>query len=374
MESIFVGSDTKEGVNSPAGYYRQGYEDYGELLKQLGASPHQSCLVLTSREKPKEVAALEDEQGPVRSLILRGLDPSAAQPLLANRKLTGTTTEFARLIAVYDGNPLSLKIVASTIQDLFASNIAEFLVAGTIFFGHIGELLDEQFNRLSLLEQDIMFWLAIHQEPISHAELAKNITALISRRELLEALTSLSRRSLIETDNTLVSQQSVVMEYTLERLVVQICREIVTGEPVLLNSHALLKASAKDYIRESQIRLILEPILNQLTTYFKATRYIVVQCQQIIKHLQKSTSPASGYTTGNLINLLCQLQVDLTGYNFSHLSVWQAYLCQTNLHQVNFSHTDLTETSFKEAFGGILTLDLSTDGTLLATGGTDGAV
>lgn len=374
MESIFVGSDTKESVHPRAGYYRQGYEDYGELLKQLGESPHQSCLVLTSREKPKEVAALEDEQGPVRSLILRGLDPSAAQPLLANRKLTGTATEFARLITVYDGNPLSLKIVASTIQDLFASNIAEFLVAGTIFFGHIGELLDEQFNRLSLLEQDIMFWLAIHQEPISHAELAENITTLISRRELLEALTSLGRRSLIETDHTLVSQQSVVMEYMLERLVAQICREIVTATPVLLNSHALLKANAKDYIRESQTRLILEPILNQLETHYKATRYIATQCQQMIKHLQQATPPSSGYTTGNLINLLCQLQVDLTDYDFSHLSVWQAYLCHTNLHRVNFSYTDLNGTLFKEAFGGILTLDLSADGTLLATGGTDGAV
>jgi WD40 repeat protein/transcriptional regulator with XRE-family HTH domain len=374
MESIFVGSDTKEGVHLRAGYCRQGYEDYGELIRQLGESAHQSCLLLTSREKPKEIAALEDEKGPVRSLILRGLDSTSAQPLLENRKLTGTTTEFNRLITVYDGNPLSLKIVASTIQDLFASNIAGFLAAGTIFFGHVGQLLDEQFNRLSSLEQDIMFWLAIHQEPISHAELADNITTLISRRELLEALTSLGRRSLIETDNTLVSQQSVVMEYTLERLVAQICREIVTGEPVLLNSHALLKASAKDYIRESQIRLILEPVLSQLTTHFKAIRYIVAQCQQIIEHLQQSTSPASGYTTGNLINLLCQLQVDLTGYNFSHLSVWQAYLCHTNLHQVNFSHTDLNGTSFKAAFGGILTLDLSTDGTLLVTGGTDGAV
>jgi WD40 repeat protein/transcriptional regulator with XRE-family HTH domain len=374
MESIFVGSDIKGGVHSQAGYYRQGYENYGELIQQLGESAHQSCLLLTSREKPKEIAALEDEQGSVRSLILRGLDPTSAQPLLANRQLTGTTPEFDRLITVYAGNPLSLKIVASTIQDLFASNIAEFLAAGTIFFGHVGELLDEQFNRLSSLEQDIMFWLAIHQEPVSQAELADNITTLISRRELLEALTSLSRRSLIETDNILVSQQSVVMEYTLERLVAQICREIVASTPVLLNSHALLKASAKDYIRESQVRLILKPILSQLTTHFKAIRYIVAQCQQIIEHLQQSTSQVSGYTTGNLINLLCQLQVDLTGYDFSHLSVWQAYLCQTNLHQVNFNHTDLNGTSFKEAFGGILTLDLSTDGTLLATGGTDGVV
>lgn len=35
-----------------AGYYRQGYEIYGELLKRVGQERHQSSLLLLSREKP----------------------------------------------------------------------------------------------------------------------------------------------------------------------------------------------------------------------------------------------------------------------------------------------------------------------------------
>src|SRR4028118_2182188 len=65
-ESILQGGDH-------AGEYREGYEDYGELIRRVGGTSHQSCLVLTSREKPKEVASSEGETPAVRSLQLTGL-------------------------------------------------------------------------------------------------------------------------------------------------------------------------------------------------------------------------------------------------------------------------------------------------------------
>lgn len=62
----------KEEPSKRGGYYRAGYEDYGELIQQMSEGLHQSCLILTSREKPKEISALESQDAPVRSLILRG--------------------------------------------------------------------------------------------------------------------------------------------------------------------------------------------------------------------------------------------------------------------------------------------------------------
>lgn len=38
-----------------------------------------------------------------------------------------------------------------------------------------------------------------------------------------------------------------------------------------------------------------------------------------------------GYAPGNAINLLRQLNTDLSGYDFSFLTVWQAYLQGVNL-------------------------------------------
>jgi hypothetical protein len=56
------------------------------------------------------------------------------------------------LIDSYAGNPLFLKLVATTIQDLFAGSVDQFLEQGTLVFGDIRRILDQQFNALSELE------------------------------------------------------------------------------------------------------------------------------------------------------------------------------------------------------------------------------
>jgi DNA-binding GntR family transcriptional regulator len=93
------------------------------LIKQIGESTHQSCLILTSREKPKEIAALEQPNAAVRSMVLSGLESSAAQNIVQTKTLIGTVAEFDRLITACAGNPLILQIIASNIQELFAGDI-----------------------------------------------------------------------------------------------------------------------------------------------------------------------------------------------------------------------------------------------------------
>ena len=44
-----------------AGNYKQGYENYGTFFKQIAESCHNSCIVLLSWEKPREIAALEGD-------------------------------------------------------------------------------------------------------------------------------------------------------------------------------------------------------------------------------------------------------------------------------------------------------------------------
>ena len=38
--------------------YREGYAGYGEVLRRVGESMHQGCLLLTGREAPPELAPL----------------------------------------------------------------------------------------------------------------------------------------------------------------------------------------------------------------------------------------------------------------------------------------------------------------------------
>ncbi len=109
-----------------AGYYREGYEEYANLFQRMGETSHQSCLLLTSREKLKEVAILEGEASPVKSLRLEGLKSSDGQKLLKDKALQGTTDAWVALVKRYGGNPLALKLVSQFIREVFDGNIAVY--------------------------------------------------------------------------------------------------------------------------------------------------------------------------------------------------------------------------------------------------------
>ncbi|MEM1370143.1 MAG: NB-ARC domain-containing protein [Cyanobacteria bacterium P01_H01_bin.15] len=191
MESILEGG-------AQAGQYRAGYEGYETLIQQVGELRHQSCLLITSREKPREVARIEGRNRPVRSYKLRGLEDYAGQEFLRAEGLGDDDTQWKQVFDYYSGNPLALKIAANTIQGLFGGNLEEFLAQGPGFFGDIRDLLEQQFERLPELGQSVMYWLAINREPTSIEMLKEDILESISTQQLLETLESLRRRSLFE--------------------------------------------------------------------------------------------------------------------------------------------------------------------------------
>jgi hypothetical protein len=180
-----------------AGRYGEGYQEYGELLRRIGEERHNSCLVLTSREKPKELAALQGEHLPVRSLQLTGLPTAQGRKIFHDRgSFWGSDDEWKSLIEHYAGNPLALKIVAPAIRDLFDSKVSNFLDLlnrGTLVFDDIRNLLDRQFARLSALEREVMYWLTINRKPVPLLELHKDLVRKISPNELVETLASLAR-------------------------------------------------------------------------------------------------------------------------------------------------------------------------------------
>ncbi|MEI2577797.1 NB-ARC domain-containing protein [Scytonema sp. PRP1] len=351
-----------------AGSYRKGYEDYGQLIKRLGEVAHSSCLLLTSREKPKDVASLEGEALKVRSLRLSGLKAVEGQKIFEVKGFSGSELELRTVVERYGGNALALKIVATTIQDLFDGNLSEFLKQDTAVFGDICELLDQQFSRLSDLEKEIMYWLAINREPISLSDLREDIVSPVRPQKLLEALESAARRSLMEKSAATFTLQPVVMEYVTQRLIDHLCEEIETGNIELFRCHALMKATAKDYVRETQIRLILKPVIDGLLAVFRNKRNLENQLSQILAKLREQSPQEQSYTAGNILNLLCRLETGLTGYDFSYLTVWQADLRNVNLHHTNFSYANLAKSVFAETFGGILSIAFSPDGKFLATG------
>jgi transcriptional regulator with XRE-family HTH domain len=347
-----------------AGHYRDGYVEYSRLFQRVGESEHQSCLIVTSREKPREIGQLESDEGPVRGYQLVGLNLEEGRQILVGKGLVGSEEAWATLTSHYSGNPLALSLVAEMIREVYARDIDGFLAEGEIIFGRIGDVIGDQFARLSALEQSLMYWLAIEREPVSREMLLDNLVEPVSKRDLMVALRSLRRRSLIEQSSFEFTLQNVVMEYVTDRLVDRVCHDITTETISLFQSHALIKAQAKDYIRASQIRLILACIGNRLGATFDIES-IEDKLMQILATLREAQPRQPGYAGGNAINLLCHLERDVSGFDFSHLAIWQAYLQGVNLLEVNFAHADMAKSVFTRTFGIVASIAFSPNGTLL---------
>ena len=353
---------------------------YELLWQQLGQSEHQSTILLTSREKPSSIAAHEGRAMPVRSLRLMGLSTDHAQALFDLKgDFSGTVTEWQQLVEHYAGNPLALKMVAAVIQELFAGEVGSFLdclQTGTAVFGDMKDLLAEQINRLPDWEQQTLDWLAIARKPITLPQLRTYFIPELSLGDLLAALSALERRSLIEKlppnpeeHQPSFTLQPVVMEYMTRRLIERVCQQLLTGQlsnPAPLATHALIQAQAKDYIRETQTRLILKPIADRLLALSSPADWADT-IRQALDKLRQMPSQV-GYAGGNLINLLIQMQIDLSDWDFSVLPVRSAYLEGVNLHRVSFAKSDLSHSAFSETFSQVLAVAFSPDGKLLATG------
>ena len=78
----------EEGEDS--GHMRAGYEGFARVLRRVAETEHQSCLLLTSREKPSDLVPLEGNRAPVRALRLARLDAEACQQLLAEKGVAGS--------------------------------------------------------------------------------------------------------------------------------------------------------------------------------------------------------------------------------------------------------------------------------------------
>jgi WD40 repeat protein/3',5'-cyclic AMP phosphodiesterase CpdA len=372
--------DNVEAVLDPgsgAGDYAKGFELYSDFFRRAGEELHKSCVVLTSREKPKEIALLEGAKLPVRSLRIEGLNVAEVRQIFRDKGISsGSDTEYRELIRLYAGNPLALKIIASHINDLYDGEISDFLRTKDHFYiGDIQRVLDEQFERLSDLEKRIMFQIAINREWMSIAELLEDfVLPFSSRGGVVKALESLHRRSLVDMSAKLFIQQPLIMEYMTQKFTDQICDELKSSKVDLLNRYAVMKAQSKDYVQEAQVRYVLKPILDGLLSVVETKEQLRELLVGVLESLREAGPRRPGYAAGNILNMLCHLELDITGFDFSNLAVWQANFQCAKLHDVNFTCADLSKSSFVDTFGSVLSVALSADGELLATGDANGEV
>ncbi len=193
-----------------AGKYKPDYEEYRSLFKQIEKLSHQSCFLLIGWEQPREVTKVKSQNKPIRTLQLKGLDIAAAREILREYGLEEIDNTEA-LIHRYQGIPLWLKSVATLIEEL-GIDVTELLLDDTILLPEdLKEVLQQQYDRTSELEKQVMSLLARENQPVNLANLLEK--GQLSSSDLLNALQSLSRRCWIEKQESLYTLPPVLKEY-----------------------------------------------------------------------------------------------------------------------------------------------------------------
>lgn len=179
-----------------AGKYLLDYKNYGNFFKQIASLSHQSCVIIISWEKSIEIARLETENYPIRTLHLKGLEKEEATKILKTKKLKDEE-KWSELITIYQGNPTWLNVIAATIREYFSGRVSQFLAEiEEIYLGDFQQTLEYHFERFNPSEKKVTYWLCNQNKPINICQIPNNNE--LSKSEFLQALESLCRRSLVE--------------------------------------------------------------------------------------------------------------------------------------------------------------------------------
>lgn len=356
-----------------SGKYLYGYEAYDHIFGRIADENHLSCLIFTGREKPQSITNREGSNLPVRSLQLGGVDHEAALNILQDKGVVAASRQQQILSNYLGGNPLALQLSATAIQNLFAGNMEVFLAQSSSIPASLWHLLEKQFDRLSPVQQQIMYLLAISREGLSPIQIHALLPSL-NFIQLLSSLEILRNRSLIEATVQGLTQQPVVMEYVTGILLSNLEKELITQKPKLLKTHFLINSQAPDYLREAQSQLILQPLVDRLISSLVSTHSLRQHLWKTLELFRCKSNEETGYAVGNLINLLCHIKTDFHSRDLSNLVICQAHFAKTLLRDVDFRGSKFSQTVFTETCGNVINVIFSNNGQLLATSYDNGVI
>lgn len=352
---IFDNVESILAAQVQCGQYLANYDGYDRLFRAIGELPHQSCAILTSREKPHTIARLEVVNPQVvKTLNIEGMAAPVAHELVQSHGCPQLPAwMWAEVHAHYNGNPLALKIATLAAVEMTGGGekmleLYPLMKEGKLRFKSIDDSLMRQFDRLSEIEQQLVYWLAIAREPITGKELHANlIIHPQAPGEIINALQSLARRCIIVGSNFTSDRlrqrrwsiQPVMIAYLTRRLIDRFVTELAPCSPINspsekcglevsisgapfqdspdlpdrffhLNHYALIQPQLTNGIDQTQRQLMLQPTIDRLITTWKSPADLIQHLQQISTAWQDLEPVPAGYLRSNLVNLVTELNLN----------------------------------------------------------------
>ncbi|HEY9657172.1 MAG TPA: hypothetical protein V6C65_01815, partial [Allocoleopsis sp.] len=298
-----------DGLDTPL-QQQKDESEYDQLIQQLGQSRHQSCILITSRE-PIETINLNTQR--TYSFTLKGLSIQDAVALCQAQGFTGKELGLTAFIRLYRGHPLALKLALPMIQTVFGNNLAAFLSQNTIVVGdRLQAILQKQLDHLTDLERDLLYWLAIWQEPVSFSRLQTHWLPSTDLATVLAALTTLDRRSLLEkwvtTEGTAFGLQPLIMKGVADRLVrsvVEELKQVVQSQDLAhfkqFRTHALLRPGTDDIAGDRLLNQLREQLLQH---YGAALPHTLNQIRLLLQDQPVSVMGYMGWNLSCCFNLM----------------------------------------------------------------------
>jgi WD40 repeat protein len=368
---------------------QENWQAYEAFLEKLNSTSHRSSIIVVSREQPLFFSR-ETGSKKVHSIELEGLDEGAIEQLLIGRKVTEQVDSdvLKRLWKQSMGHPLTLKLSAARIRNLFDGNIQAFLNTGSLAYGGLKEILAEEFKILTQLEKAVLYWLLINRDPdeertpILFSTLNDDVlmSSLVDAEENLgDCLDSLMRKSLIDSKAGVYRLHELVGDYVRKCLIEDVLAELVGDEQkklYFLNHCALVKAESNDSIRQRQVREVITPIVQRLRAdVSKRSEEQKAFFTRLVERARHQGVPDESYLVSNIVQLCRFWEVSLAEFDFSGLWIRQADFRGIELQDVSFEGSTIEpSTIFNDIFGGVLCVQCSPDGSLLASSDTDGNI
>ena len=207
--------------------YRKEYEEYGQFLRSIISTNHQSLLIATSRVQLKSLEYYSKNQ--VKFLNLQGFNTKTTRSFLKRQNIApALESKISFLARILQGNPQLLKISHSYLENFPENNDSEKQTLQDIsLLEEIKNLLELELSYSSSLEREIIYWLATSCSSISHQDLIQDIEQSQRKLEFLQSLNCLVKRSLITKVGETYSLMPLMKVYLRRKLVKQ----------ALVNSH-----------------------------------------------------------------------------------------------------------------------------------------
>lgn len=250
---------TSAALAAPArlGGWKPEAMGYAQLLQRISHERHQSCLLLISREPPKELPHFISDS--TNLMYLAGVSLAAAKEIVLQQvTLEAEPSQWQRLWDYTQGHPFVLKVMGGVIHQFMQGNLSAYLQRleqSGFVFTDLSDLMDSYLAPLSIWEQEVLFWLAIATQPLSLSDLQTLLHSPQSQGQVINTLASLQQRSLLNHHSQTFRIAPILQQHLRRRLLESIRAEIIQQTPQVLAQFALQFPS----LAEESITLSVNP-------------------------------------------------------------------------------------------------------------------